>query len=700
MAAGAAITLFPDMSTLWRFQFSTAVCYTIEVTDLTFRFYVTGGRVETTAGVVEVTHPYAEADIAALKPKQINDVIYIVHPDYPVGKLSRVTNTSWTYEVVVFDQPAMLDENTTAITIEPSHAFTSPITLTASDDIFDPLHVGSFWRIGFKRQTGSISLAINANIESNGYVIFGTFNVRTYGIWTADVVLQKRAEDDTWEEVKRWIGQDDRNIDAEGEALEAVEYRLVIENYVSNTNGRAVLEWDDAIIYGLVEITAVGSGTSATADVIENLYSEPGMAAYLEPTVYWQEGAWSDYRGYPRAVTVHQQRLVFGGTASNPATIWGSVVGDFENFLRGTDADDSYAYQLAGLELNAIQWLVSQRELVVGTTGAEWTASDLNPNQTPRFRQQSAYGSEYVDAIAINEVILFVERKGRKLRELVYSFEQEQFIAADLALLSENITAGGIVQMAWQGDLRILWVVTGDGRLSALTYDREQQVIGWHEHPMDGDVISVQTVYGESDADDEVWIIAEHLIGSTTAQYVERLNPIQWTALEDAFYVDCGLTYEGSPETDFTGAEHLAGRDVVGLADGVPFATTVDVEGNFSLPSGVAASSKVHVGLAFTSEMSPFRLDVDSLAGIYPAKIRRVESLHVRLLNTAGGYYKTPDDATAKELEVAEDELFSGDKQTGFKSGHEYDPEIIIRQSDPLPMTIQALIVGVEVSST
>lgn len=701
------------MSTrLWRFQFSTAKTFAIEVGGLYFRFYTDHGQVQSGGNPYEVAHPYAAEDVANLYFKQINDVIYITHPDYPVGKLSRVSDASWTYEVVAFDTVATLDENVTETTITADGA-TGSVNLEASSAIFDPLHVDSFWRIGYKRPSGLLEVFINANIDSNGYVIFGTYNVRTYGTWAADVVLEKKNHAGEWEEVQRWRGNLDRNIDVESEATEPVEYRLRVQNYESHSDvARVVLEWRDAIIYGTVQIDSVGSdGTTATATVTEDLYSEPGWTQEDHATIYWQEGAWSDYRGYPRAVALHEQRLVFGGTAFNPATLWGSVVGDFENFLRGSADDASWAFQLAAEELNAIQWIESLDVLAIGTSGGEWRGrgDELGGSITPTrfdFKQKTFFGSAYRRAVKVaDSTVLFIERGSRKIREL--HIAGDTFETADLTLLSENVTASGADHLAWQADQRILWMVNGDGELWGLTYDREQQVAGWHgPHTTAGTYHAVCCLYGIPPAFDEVWVIVERAQGSGTVLRVEYFDPADWENLEDAFFVDSGLSYDGSPVSELSGLEHLAGLDIVGLADGVAFEATVDESGAFTLPSAIGAASKVHAGLAFTSELSPFRLDVDAGIGPFPGKVRTIDRLHARLYRSAGGSYKKPEDTdeTAKPIEYQRENgtgaLKNGDVQLGYKAGHAYDPTIIVRQSDPYPMTVQALIVGLEVSST
>jgi len=681
---------------LWKFEFSVTTVFVIEVGNAYMRFFKLGAAVTDSGGIYELTTTYAEADLYELQYKQINDVIYITHPDYPVRKLSRVADNSWTIEDVAFLTPALLDENLTDTTITPSAVSGSGITLTATDDIFFSTHVDSYWRIGHVRDGDSTEVTIDANKNGTAVDIFGDWNVRSYGTWSADILLQRSVDSgSTWKTIRKFEGSSDRNVDAVGEAQADAQYRLKIENFTSATTARVVLEWNEHTVYGIVKITAVGSGTSATADVVT---THPLSATTA--TDVWAEGAWSGYRGYPRTVTVHEQRLVFGGTAYQPQTIWGSQVDDLENFLRGSNDTDSYALTIAGLELNAINWLVSQKELLIGTAGGEYAAGSnagLITGSDVSIRLQSNKGSAYQAAQVVNDSVLFVGRKGRKIFDIQYTFEQEKFFPQDLTLFAEHLTLGGIVQIAFQKEpIPILWAVTGSGKLLGFTFDRDQQVMGWHQHDTDGLFESVVAIYGQEGADDEVYVIVQRTIGSTTSRFLEQLDPTQWTAKEDGYYVDSGLTYEGSAETDFTGLTHLGEEDVDVLADGRVYQGITLAAGAFSLPSGEAAATTVHAGLPFVSEVQPFRLDADTQLGVHMGRTKRIGELYLRLLNSVGFKYSTDgtnfDYDGEFDADVSTQDLFTGEIPVDYSTDHSDDPPLIIRQTYPLPLHVLAII--------
>lgn len=659
-----------------------------------------------------IASPYEEADLFQIQFKQINDVVFITHPDYAPRKLSRLTDDEWTLEEIVFDVPALLDENVDdTFTITPSGT-TGSITLTASDDLFASGQIGGYFRIGHLRDADTVELAISGNNTSSTLSIKGDWNVRSYGTWTADLLIERSTDGGTtWTLIRRLISKDSRNVDVEGVEDEDNLLRLRVENYVSNTDGRALLESTEAVIRGTVEITAVATTTSATATVLEDLYS-------TDATVFWSEGAWSEYRGYPRAVAFHEGRIWYGGTAHQPLHVWGSVTDDFENFERGTADDASVVFQLASSEFNAVQWLASKTDLLVGLAGAEWRVrGDRNGNIiTPSridAKEQSKYGSEYIQPITIGGQVIFVERRGRTLREMAYSYEVERYVSdTNLNLLAEHRGEAGIKQMAFQRvPIPTIWCVMNDGTLSAFTYDRAQNVVGWHKHTTDGSFLSVATTYGSDDTEDEVYFIVERTVGSSTVQFIERLDSNRWTAKEDAFFVDCGLTYDGSAVSSVTGMDHLAGEDVVGLADGVPFEATVGLDGSVDLPSSIGTASVIHVGLPFTSVLSPFRFDADSKLGVHSGHKKKVTSVVLRLYRALGMTVEIEgQNVEVKRPEGDQDTdplalpLFGQDRPedvsvSGFSQGFRYDPSVVITQTDPLPVTVSGMNVSYDVSS-
>ena len=206
----------------------------------------------------------------------------------------------------------------------------------------------------------------------------------------------------------------------------------------------------------------------------------------------WALGAFSPETGYPSSVAFYEQRLTFAGTTEQPQTIYFSMSGDFENFTAGTDADSALIYTLGSNQVNVIRYLSSSRSLLVGTSGGEFAvrASGTDEPITPtniQIKQQSAFGSADVQPVQVGSTVLFLQRASRKIRELVYNFESDSYIAPDLTILAEHISEGGVTELAYgQEPDSVVWAVRADGVLLGMTYRREEEVVAWHRHKLGG----------------------------------------------------------------------------------------------------------------------------------------------------------------------------------------------------------------------
>lgn len=127
----AAVKTASKATRLVRFEFSVEQAYILEFGDQYIRFFKDHAQIESGGSPYEVATTYLEADLFELQFTQSADVLYIVHPDYEPATLSRVTDTNWTLADIDFSDGPYLPINTTATTLTPS-ATTGNITITAS----------------------------------------------------------------------------------------------------------------------------------------------------------------------------------------------------------------------------------------------------------------------------------------------------------------------------------------------------------------------------------------------------------------------------------------------------------------------------------------------------------------------------------------------------------------------------------------
>lgn len=660
-----------------------------------------------------VTSPYNAFDSFQVQYKQINDVMYLTHPDYPVHKLSRLSDTSWTMAEVDWTYPPFLEENTGSITVTPSATTGTGITITASSALFNANHVGAYWEIGHLREANSVNLDISGtsgSSNSSTMTVKGDWTVVTSNYWYGELLVQRSYDGGTtWETIRKFTSESDRNVSASGseetECLLRLRYTANGDPFGSGVwagtaptdyvYAKATLESEAVYKRGFVKITGYTSDTVVTADVKQAL-------ANTTATDIWAEGAYSDHRGHPRAVGLYEQRLYFGGTDSNPIRFWGSKTGDFENFEYGTNDDQGVSFDMAATEGNVIQWMEALKFIQAGTSGGEFAISSGNLDEpiTPSnvsVKGHSAYGSDAIQARAIDDVVLFVHRQGTRVHEMAYSIEREGYVAPDLTVLAEHILGTGAVQMAFA---RLpdptLYVVTEDGDLAVFTYSREQNITAWTRWTTEGEFESVATIYG--DPADEVWVCVKRTVNGTVKRFVERLADYT-TDKTAAVHLDSAVSGTGSLSgTDVVvdDLDHLEGEVVGAVADGGYLGEFTVSGGEITIgQSGQVTAVNVVVGLQYTGTLKPMKLDTVIANGPSQGRKRRITEAAIRFMDTLGCKFGK-DTSDMEEIPFrsegdpmdASPPLFTGDKIVKWKPGHDREANVILQQDIPLPCTV------------
>lgn len=390
-------------------------------------------------------------------------------------------------------------------------------------------------------------------------------------------------------------------------------------------------------------------------------------------------------------------------TSQANLTVWPSATGDYEDFDAGVKDADSFVVVIPST--NEIRWIESLESLLIGTAADEWKigSNKLDTPLSPTnfgVKQQSNYGGRNIQAVKINEVVLFTDFVGRKIREMTWGAEQEKYVSPDMTSLAEHITESGVVCVAHQRNPdSILWCVLADGSLISMVYDREQNVIAWADHPIDGLVQSVCVVPGTSE--DAIYISVKRTINSVDKVYLEKLGTRIQGTIANSFFVDSGIINTGT-STTIAGLTHLELETVVALVDGVYDGTFVVSGGAITLNTTPVA--KTIVGLPFTPILQPMRIVQNSPLGSSMGSNTRIHDLKVVFLNTKGAQYGSSEsdlysfDFTEERVEDAAyvTGLFSGDISVNMPGGFSNENPIIISSNRPYPMTVKAIIAGFE----
>lgn len=699
-----------DRTWLIRFEFSETQAFILEFGDEYIRFYTNQGQLLSGGSPYEISTPYSASDLTnangtlKLRMVQSGDVIYIVHPSYPPKKLSRFADTNWTLTDVNFIGGPFLDVDPDQSATVYASAQTGTVTITASASTFAATDVGSLflieeedlskikpWDAGQELSVGQGSNGVNVqNIlrRSDG---------KTYKCVTNDF-----APAATPAKVIRTGGI--KPIHTSGVAADGDGEPKQPDNS-DPTVYREGVDWEfQDPGYGWVKITAYTSATQVTATVLSSL--PQGVVGGSNTTNRWAFGRWSNTRGWPSQVAFFRERLVF----STGQILNFSVSGDFENFSSRNSsgevaADQAITIEVASDTVNTVEWLAPADGLLIGTAGGEFLCKELTTDEVfgpgnVKIAQQSLYGSRSVVPVQVGETVLFVQRSGRKLRELVYEFASDKFKSSDLTVLAEHITNGGIVDIVYQQEPHsIVWVARADGILVGFTYNKEQDVLGWHRHPVGGDGIveCMETIPNPNGTQDDLWMIVRRTIDGSTVRYIEFLEADFGDAsdIDDAFFVDSGLTYSGSATSTITGLDHLEGEEVAVLVDGAAHPRRTVESGEIELQR---EGTKVHVGLPYQSYLQTMRLEAGAADGTAQGKTKRITQAVIRFLATVGAkagptldnldeiQFRRPSNPMDQALEP-----FTGDKLIEWPNGYDFDGYLIVSQEQPLPQTVVAI---------
>ena len=218
------------------------------------------------------------------------------------------------------------------------------------------------------------------------------------------------------------------------------------------------------------------------------------------PVSDWQEAAFSPRRGWPSAITFHQDRLVFGGAKSWPGGIWMSHVGQHGNFDIGTGLDDEAIFlTLLSDRRQHICTLISSDNLQIFTSEGEWAISNkpLTP-ESVNIKMHTSIGSvadKYLAPQQMEGKTVFVSKNKRDIRQLCLDDLGENYNANNLCALSEHLITDPI-DIAYDKNMKKLFVVMSDGNMAVLDYDTSLGILAWGRYTTDGQFMSV-TVSGE-----------------------------------------------------------------------------------------------------------------------------------------------------------------------------------------------------------
>lgn len=306
------------------------------------------------------------------------------------------------------------------------------------------------------------------------------------------------------------------------------------------TEYNVYLDKDGNGIYGFI-------GTAKT-----NAYNDIGYTPDLSYTPPIDRPLFTTADNYPSTVAYYQQRQMFANTNNEPEKAWASRSAAFKNFTISSPIqdDDAITFNIAGRNVNEIRHMIEVGELILLTSGGEWTVEgDADGVLTPvaiNPKQHGYGGAAEVKPAIIGNNLIYTQARGNIVRDLRVDVTADGYAGRDLTIFSAHLFDGYTVERMDYAQIphSIVWVVRSDGTLLGLTYMPEQEVWGWHRHDTEGFYEDV-CVLPEGD-EDAVYVLVRRIINGQTRRYIERFASRRVTDIKlDALFLDSFLSYDG-----------------------------------------------------------------------------------------------------------------------------------------------------------
>lgn len=670
------------------------------------------------AGALAIPTPYAADDLQSLRFEQSNDVIWIYHPDYRTRALERRGDTSWSLRLFRPTTGPFEVLNTSTTTLTPS-ARVGSATLSASSALFSASSVGQIFQLEHQGQTRSLDATAvdqaSETVRVIGVASSRIFSLSIAGTFSGSVKLQRSAGNDVdWQDVATYsisgVHQIDDDLDNQ-----VIYYRVLCSAFTSGTI-ECIIYYAGGTTTGRCEIVAYTSPTSVTIEIFEAFGS-------ASATTLWNEGSWSDALGWPAAGGIDESRHALGFDDR----FFSSEVDDYEGYELGANSSDAISRRLGTGDVNAVRWIESGEQLLIGTSGGEVriASSAYEEAITPLNVKAKAFGDEGsadAQAIKAGTRVVFIDRTRARLVQCYFDNDSAKIDTDDLTRLHKKVageieedSGDGFVEIAYQRrpEPRI-WAVRSDGQLVTMLYGPKEGVYAWSRVTGANGGLFKSVCVRPGTPEDRVHVIVERVIDGVTVTYHERL------ALQN-FYIDidadevmtapkawrlqCALSSDGVATDTFSGLDHLEGEEVRVWGDGRDAGAYTVVGGSITTSFPIEYAI---IGLNYSGRWKSSKLAYGAQYGTALTMHKEVSRLGVVVHETPVGAIKygrswaEATDALSEEFEEgmtmdAPVTLWSKEYNQPFSGASEIDSRVYLVMDTPAPAMVLALVPGVDV---
>ena len=486
-----------------------------------FDAFTTGGTV---ARVYEIASPYTATEGPQIKYCGTADLMYIFHPDREPRVLIRSGAVSWSVAIYTrysaeLTITGITKANPGVITTAEVHglADNDRIYIAQVDGMIE-LNKTEYLVVYIGPTTFSLKTLAGAAVDTSSYVAY-TEGGRVSIVRDAPLAITGITK-------------------ADPGVVTIAGHGLVTKDkiYISGITGMTEL---NGLFFWVKKIDA--NTFSLTNELGEDIDTSAYTAWSSGGTVELIRGLFTKIDDFPGAGGFYGGRMMIGGTNNDPDVFWGSRGPDadtgeaeYDDFSPGIEDTDGFVFILTAQNFQAhrIYWFSGTEKFMIigassgvykangGQDGAAITPTAIDVNLV------ASIGVADMMPVLVNNQTYYIEQGGLTLRSFGYSLTEDSYKAFDKNVIADEITAGGIIQIAFaKGRPDVIYAIRDDGIPLSCTILESDDVAGWARVVLGGDgkVLSV-VVESRLVGYDQVGFIVERTIDGVTRRSIEYIS--------------------------------------------------------------------------------------------------------------------------------------------------------------------------------
>ena len=720
------------------FVFNASQTYVLEFGDLYKRVYQDGVQLQSGGSPYEITTPYLEADLPELQYVQSADVITITNSGYAPRDLSRTGHTAWTLTTITFGATITAPTGLASDSAGTAYYYkVTAVDATTSEESLPSAEAGSTSQISTLSWTAVTGAGLyNIYKKINGqYGWIGVAGAEGSPTFKDDTYIPDALDSPpvdrqpftgagnypstaTYYQQRRIFANTDNNPEGVWTSKSALRKNLMIST---------PLQDDDAVTFSLV---------GRQVNEVKHMLEADKLIAFTASGEYAIEG---DAAGILTPSGINPKQYTGNGSGFLAPLLVGG--GALYIQARGSVVRDlAYEFEAAGYRGNELS--IFSSHLIDGHTIVDWAYQQIPHSIIWMVRDDGVLlGLTYVR----EHQVIGWHRHDFNGVEAGVSYFADGTYTADGSISASGGTddaANGLVEnvcVVPEGNEDVLYLVVKrliDGSWRryvermhtrqitdikdavfmdcSLTYDgrntttsHTMRLTGGSTWAYDEDLTleSSTAYFAASDVGNEIIMKDEDegvVLRCTITAYTSTTDVTVRANKTVPLVLQNVSTYSWEKAVDeVSGLEHLEGRAVSILVDGFVSANPHNPEYGVRVVTNGAITlsdphAVIHVGLPYISEIET--LNIDSPQTILTDKKKHISGLTLHVEATRG-IWAGPDEDNLTELKTRDDEgyddpidLKTGPVEMNITAGWSESGSVLIRQTDPLPVSILAIV--------